>query len=313
MTVQRIVFGAVLAGVASAFAAPPAAAQLPGLTAGPPPASAGTGAAPSSAPAAGGVGIAPPVYALNPTQTLTGSPALPPGTVPGMLNNANCCGPVGANGPIVYEVYAHTGPNFIIGGGPEFSGAAGFGWRVGGGGRSLFLNTAGDAAWVAGAGLNYTYNGADQSRVFDVFARQPRNPQTGALQGPDQLQPFNLRGVTRAGVSYAFGRDWFLNGPATTGTETGWNSRVGFDVGGRYETVRVDLVPIAARDSYFRRVNVAHTVTAGAHWTTEVPMGAWIGFTGVRVEYGHMWSNVIPPQDGNLQDISVLLTLGVRF
>lgn len=312
MTVQRIVFGAVLAGVASAFVAPPAAAQMPGLTAGPPPSSFGTGAATGLAPQAGGVGVAPTLFAPNPTQTLTGMPALPPGTVPGLLNNANCCGPVGANGPIAYEVYAHTGPNFIIGGGSEFSGAAGFGWRVGGGGRTLFLNPAADAAWVAGAGINYIYNGADESRVFDVFARRPRD-QNNMLLGPDQLQPFYLRGVTRAGVTYAVGRDWFLNGPAVTGGDTGWNSRVGVDIGGRYETVRVDLVPIAARDSYFRRVGIAHTLTVGAHWSTEVPMGAWIGFAGVRAEYGHMWSNVIPPQDGNLQDISVLLTLGVRF
>ena len=42
-------------------------------------------------------------------------------------------------------------------------------------------------------------------------------------------------------------------------------------------------------------------------------MGAWILFGGLRGEWGHNWMNLVPPQDGNIQDVNVLLTLGVRF
>ena len=275
---------------------------------------------PGAPPAAAGTG-------LTPTQTLTTAPGLaglPPGSVAspwagGTPAGANCCGPVGANGPVTYEAYVRTGPNLIVGGSPEISGAARFGWQVNGGGRTLFMNPTRDAAFVVDLGIMYAYDGMTDSRVFDVFARTPATTTTGAngqqvtTPQPDQLQPFRIRSLTRTGLTYAFGRDWWLGGPATAATESGFNSRVGIDLGGRWNTIRADLLPVGAPGSYFRRSGVGHGIAVGAHYTAEVPMGAWILFGGARVEFAHTWSNVIPPQDGNVQDVSLLLSMGVRF
>ena len=242
MTAQRILVGAVLAVTASAAAAQPPAAYPP-----PPPTSLGGGLLTAPSPMAAGTG-------MTPTQTLTTPAGLPPGTVAspwsgGSPAGANCCGPVGANGPVIYELYVRTGPNLIVGGSPELSGAARFGWQVNGGGRTLFMNTDRDAAFVVDLGLMYAYDGMSDSRVFDVFARTPASTSTNA-QGqttttpqPDQLQPFRIRSLTRTGLTYAVGRDWWLNGPATTGTESGFNSRVGIDLGGRWNTIRAGPAP----------------------------------------------------------------------
>ena len=56
-----------------------------------------------------------------------------------------------------------------------------------------------------------------------------------------------------------------------------------------------------------------HSVTIGAHYTVEVPMGAWVGFVGGRVQWGYNWTNVVPPVSGDIQDVSLLFTAGVRF
>ena len=322
MTAKRILLGAALL----AGAAAPAAAQMPGVPAmGPGLTTPGTGVYAETPPLTSGPGM---------TQTLTAPAGLPPASNPfpdtaplgaprGTLHQQilasppNCCGPVGRNGPVTYELFTNTGPVWIIGGGNEISGATRFGWAVEGGGRTLLFNQARDAAFTLSLGLRYAYNGADDSRVFDVFTRQPQdtNQQTGAStpRGPDQLIPYRLRGITRSEITYGIGRDWFLNGPATTGAAPSWNTRFGVDVGGRWGTSRVDLVPVPLPDGYTRRSVVAHTLTFGAHLDAEMPYGASILFAGVRTQYGLAFSNVIPPQDGNFQDLSVLLTLGVRF
>ena len=49
------------------------------------------------------------------------------------------------------------------------------------------------------------------------------------------------------------------------------------------------------------------------NWDWEYPMGAWSLFGRLLSEFGHNWMNLVPPQDGNVQDINALLTLGVRF
>ncbi|MGL6076733.1 MAG: hypothetical protein ACRC8S_21475 [Fimbriiglobus sp.] len=296
----------------------------------PKPLSAGTGSplapmtTPMTTPMSTGTATAPLLSTMpytpgtaEPLSTLTA----PPGTVIGqahpqapggiMNSSAACCGPTGANGPVTYELYVRTGPSLFVGGGPELSGATDFGWLVEGGGRTLFLNPECDAAWAIDLGVMYAYNdGGD--RIIDVFARQPRTP-TGQLQGPDQIHPFRVRGITRTGLNYAIGRDWFMNGPGFLGYEQAWNSRVGLDIGGHYGSIRTDLVPIGDPSGYFRRYSIAHGFTVGAHWNTEIPIGNWIAFTGIRAQWGYHWSNIIPPQDGNFQTVNILWSIGVRF
>lgn len=246
-------------------------------------------------------------------------PAAPPGTVGplwcgGTPAGASCCGPVGANGPVAYEVYMRTGVNLVVGGGPEFSGALKNGVTVGGGGRSLFFNTAGDAAWVIDLGLSYTYTrGAGTDRVIGVGTTPSPNAQTGVVDTPEQINPFSIRAFHRTSFNYAVGRDYWLNGPGNVGGESGWNTRFGWDVGGRWGTSHVDLVPVNNPAQYFRRSANFNGAFLGLTWNTEVPLGGWVGFLGGRVEYGYDWGNVVPPQQGDLQDIRILFNVGVRF
>jgi hypothetical protein len=314
MAAQRIRLGVVLAGVLvggpAAFGQSGSgqAAPLPP----PPPTSLGAGTPYLAPPSSTGTG--------GPTATLTAAPGpaapLPPGSVPSPWCGASpagagCCGPVGANGPVTYELYARTGPDLVIGGGHVFAGALHTGWNVTGGGRSLFFNTPGDAAWYLDLGLGFTYNrGTD--RVINVFSPAPRDQQ-GQLQGPDEIHPFRVRDLFRTTFNYAVGRFWWLNGPGYVGAESDWNSRVGLDVGGRWGTNHVNLVPVADPSNYLRRGGVSQGVFLGASWDWEKPMGGWVLFGGVRAEWGYTWMNLVPPQDGDLQDVHLLMTVGWRF
>jgi hypothetical protein len=314
MAAQRIRLGVVLAGVLVGASAalgqtgPGSAAPLPP----PPPPSLGSGTpylAPQTA-----------VGAAGPTATLTAPPgtaaAVPPGSVTSPWcgsapAGAGCCGPVGANGPVTYELYARTGPDLVVGGGNVFVGALHTGWNVTGGGRSLFFNPTGDAAWYLDLGLGFTYNrGAD--RVINVFSPAPRDS-SGNLQGPDEIHPFRVRDLYRTTFNYALGRYWWLNGPGYVGAESDWNSRAGLDVGGRWGTNHVNLVPVADPTNFLHRGGVSHGFFLGASWDWEKPMGGWLLFGGVRAEWGHTWMNLVPPQDGNLQDVTLLMTVGWRF
>jgi hypothetical protein len=317
MASQRIRLGVVLAGVLicgpvaygqTAHPAPGAGVPLPP----PPPTSTGTGVPYTAQPLAPG--------AAGPMTTLTAPPGpahagpmIQPLWCGGLPAGAECCGPVGANGPVTYELYARTGPSLPIGGSRVFSGALQTGWHVAGGGRSLFFNPAGDAAWYLDLGLGYTYNrGTD--RVINVFSPQPRDQFTGELLGPDEIHPFQLRVMHRTTFNYGVGRAWWLNGPGHPGADCGWwNSRLALDVTGRWGTNHVELVPVFEPENYLRRSGISHGLFLGANWDWERAMGGWIFFGGVRAEWGYTWMNLVPPQDGDLQDVNLLMTLGVRF
>ena len=270
----------------------------------------------------------------DPTQILTAPPgsypqiqAAPFGTtenqqlwIGGQTSGSSCCGPIGKNGPIGYDLYLRTGPSFIVGGGSEIAGAVGFGWSVGGGGRTLFFNPERNKAWALDLGVSFAYNDGDQSRVLDVFTpappfnnpTSPNDPRNGMVITPDQLNPFRIRGLYRTSFNFAVGRDWFLRGPAFTGLPI-MNRRFGVDIGGRWGNIHADLVPVGNPAQFLRRNSVYHGIYIGANYGWEMPMGSWVLFGGGRAEYGYDYTNVIPPRDGNIQDIRVMFTGGVRF
>ncbi len=304
MVAKRYLLGAICVGVFGAVGF----AQTQ-----PPPLSAGTGMNPYLSPQGTGTGSA--------MQTLTappGSTGLPPGSVSspwvgGTPAGSNGSGRVGANGPIVYELYFRTGPNFVIGGGQDLSAALRTGWIVGGGGRTLFMNQANDRAWVLDLGLSYNYTVGDNDRVTTVFTPQAKNAQTGNLNGPDELNTFTIRSLYRTTFNYAIGRDWFLNGPANVVADGGWNSRIGIDVGGRWGTSHANLIPTSNPTQYLRKSGVVQGIYVGLNWNWEMSLGATVLFTGLRLEVGQTSSNIIPPQDGNIQDLNVLWNIGLRF
>jgi hypothetical protein len=271
----------------------------------------------------------------DPYGTLTGQPnppippgppgsnapgTLPPGTYVGPYHDVTgCCGPLGG-GHLAYDLYMMTGPNFIFGNGP-LTDRLNTGWIVQGGGRSLFFNTANDAAWVLDLGLSYQYNRGKQEEPADLFVRQAPQQNTATNQvvpQPDLLLSTNIRGFHRTAFNFAVGRDWWLWGAGAPGLEHGWNCRFGMDIGGRWGTEHVDLDLIGTTGPfgsplYARRQGVFHGVYISGHISWEIPIGGWIWFTGLRGQYGYDWGNVVIPLNGDIQNANLLLTTGIRF
>lgn len=247
------------------------------------------------------------------TVTLTappGLPSYPAGTIhspacPGGL----CNGPVGGNGPVTYEIYSRTGPTLVVGG-SEFSGRLNTGWQVGGGAHTFFFNTARDAAWVLDTGISYNYNRGRQERggPLDVYT-PPFNRQTQ----PDGIHPHLVRGLHRTSFNFGFGRDWWITGTGTVDGSTHSNSRWGVDLGGRWGTSHVDLVPTANLNNYLRKRAVFHSVVLGTHADWERPMGNWILFAGLRGEFDYTFLNVVPPNGSDIVGVNLLFQMGVRY
>ncbi len=258
----------------------------------------------------------------DPVGTLTGqpmpfAPGLPPGTYPSpyYVDGPGCCGPFGRDGRIGYEVYTYTGVNIPFGPGlPERLNA---GWTVGGGARTLLFDRSHTAAWTVDLGLSYTHNwAAGDHDPANIFLRS--QPQVNQLTGvvtpqPDRLTFTAIREVHRSSFNYNFGRDVWLWGCGANGMMEGPNVRVGGWIGGRYGTSHVDLIPLNEIDGYSRRQNVFLSIVVGAHATYDIPMGGWVLFGGMRVEYGYDWMNLVPPLQGNIHNVNIQITAGVRY
>jgi hypothetical protein len=262
-----------------------------------------------------------PPGAGDPVGTLVGAPAAVPGYPQGTYpspyytDGPGCCGPLGRDGRVGYEVHTYTGVNIPFGTG--LADLLNAGWTVGGGVRTLFFDPTHTRAWTIDLGLSYTHNwAAGEDDPVNVFLRSPPtvNQFTGAVTAqPDRLVFTAIREVHRTSFNYSFGRDVWLWGSGNTGGMQGTNVRVGAWFGGRYGTSHVDQIPLNEVNGYSRRQNVFHGIHVGAHATYEVPMGAWVGFGGVRAEYGHDWTNLTPPLQGNIHYVNLQFTLGVRY
>jgi hypothetical protein len=250
------------------------------------------------------------------TAVLTGEPGVhPKGTVTSPWCGGHPCGgPVGGNGPLTYEAVMFTGPSLPVAGG-SFSGRLSVGWSVGGNVRTLWFNEPGTAAWVLDLGLSFTYNRGESTpeHRLQVFTPRPRNT-AGELEGPDELVVHTIRGLSRTTLGFGIGRDYFFNGAGFVGGFDALNGRFGVDAGGRWGTSHVDLVPLnSVENNYLRRTGITHGVYIGTHLNWEVPMGSWIFTSGVRTEWEYLWTNVIPPHNGDIVSVNILLTAGIRF
>ncbi len=261
-----------------------------------------------AAPLGYGVGVngevgAAPVYGVG-----------PPGGVPvgqetqtSMLSNwivggsPNCCGPIGGNPAIVSELFMRSGVSLPYGNGPVAD-ALKTGWAISAGGRVLCFDQPGKNAFtIELSGLNtHSVSTNSQTIPYPLI-----NPQTGA----QVLVPGTVRSLNRTYVNVGLGMEHYLmgNGFQNTG-ENRW--RVGFDAGGRYGTEKL----------LFNEFNLVHAndVTSGfyvaIHSDLEIPCGYWSFVAGVRGEWDYTFSNVAGPLvDSDVQDINLLLTLGIRF
>ena len=259
----------------------------------------------------------------DPVGTLTGgpvqyAPGVPLGSYPSpyYTDGPGCCGPLGRDGRIGYEVYTYTGLNMVFGDGlPSRMNA---GWTVGGGARTLFFTPEHTAAWTVDLGLSYTHNWAQGTRDatnLSLRSAATQDSTTGVVtKQPDRFVFTAIREVHRSSFNFNFGRDVWLWGAGNTGGETGTNVRVGGWVGGRYGTAHVDLIPLdEGFNGYSRRQNVFEGFVIGTHATFETPMGGWILFGGLRGELGHDWTNLVPPLQGNIYNVNIQFTFGVRY
>jgi hypothetical protein len=219
------------------------------------------------------------------------------------------------DGRIGYEVYTFAGADFVFGGGlPHYLFT---GWDVGGSIRTLFFDRTHTAAWTVDLGYSFTHNFAEGNKdPVNLFIRQPAttNSTTGVVtQNPDVLTRSAIQSIYRSSFNYNLGRDWWLLGSGNTGGMQGPNVRVGGWIGGQYGTAHINVDPLNEINGYARRQNTFEGITVGGHVSYDVPMGGWIVFGGVRAEYGYEWMNLAPPLLGNLSNINVRLTLGVRY
>jgi hypothetical protein len=212
----------------------------------------------------------------------------------------DCCGPIGAHGPIHTELYALTGPSLPIGGG-LFGTILDTGWDVQGGGRSLFYNSDVTAAWTADLSLQYIYNHGKPDKTINLF-RPGTSVETMRTTRPTAA---HMRALHRVNGTINLGREWYLKVPDNN---WGLQWRVGLDGGGRLGTVRLDLVELP------HRTDVLYGVDVAVHSDLEIPRGCCNFLIGVRAEWDHDWMSILQSQNNsNLQDANFLLTFGVRY
>lgn len=211
------------------------------------------------------------------------------------INGAgDCCGPIGGDGPINYELYGFGGASFVFGSGALVD-VLKTGWTAGTGARSLFFDVAGDAAWSIDVHGFYTFNGGT-------------TPPPVVINGGSRASIFRLH---RTAVGVGFGREWFSS-LGYVGVPEG-TLRGGLDVGYRLGTGHADFRPFGDPTGYTRVHSIFGQAFVGGHVSVDVPMGDWTFTSGVRTEYNHTHWRSIYPGGSNLQGLTVGLFLGARF
>ncbi len=207
--------------------------------------------------------------------------------------------PVGRDGPIGEELYFWNGPSIPVGGG-ILSQQLNTGWMVEAGGKALLFNADQSAAWVSRVGITFQYNdGSGNVNPFDYFGL-----------------PVRVRDYFRWAGTFGVGRDWFLVGQSPIGPRNA-NLRYGFDFGGRWGTSHVnlnlDIDDPLMQSNYLRRHDVFGTFDIGLHLGFEIPMGGWVWSGGIRSEWAYNFTDILPAQKTNIQDVNILFTTGIRY
>jgi hypothetical protein len=216
-----------------------------------------------------------------------------------------CCGPTGAFGPIVAELFMDTGAAFNVSGGIFGHALSSAGWDIEGGGRTLFYNPQCTAAWTVALGVTNIYNQGNDSTVNATLINYN-------FQGTTiPALTVGVRDLNRTYANFGLGRDWYLWGQAhVDGISEGElpNWRVGCEVGGRYGTAKLEATEVT---------NITETIygTYVALYTdVEYPWHCCILTAGLRMEYGYTWCDILQQQNRtDVEDLNVLLTVGIRF
>jgi hypothetical protein len=227
----------------------------------------------------------------------------------------DCCGPLG-DGPINTEVYLRWGVSLPTNAG-FFGKTLTTGWVVQVGGRSLFFNPTADAAWTIDVSISNVSNHGQRSDQMAVLRNlsvpQPTpDPLTGqTLDVTVPALPVTVSGLNRTYVNLGAGREWYLIGtghkPCDGDCGGGRMWRAGFDVGGRWGTAKLELHEIR------HRTDVIGAVYLALHSDVEFPCGGFLFILGGRVEWDYTWTDILQTTDADLQNVNLLMALGVRF
>lgn len=248
----------------------------------------------------------------SPIAAITQPPQLPPGSVSSPWSGpggTGCCGPVGKHGPIMNEIFLRTGVNVLTSGG-LIKETLQTGYTQSIGGRSLFFNPVGSAAWTAELGIDYFFNNGSKSDFeYPIDVVSPPN------QPNIQNTIFaSIREYNRAALHVALGREYYMFTPAY---QSGKNFRLGGDIGFRYGYSRLNLNTISEDGSvvdFDRRSDVYKGFFLSLHTDYEVPLNCcWTFVTGFRTEYGFNYSNIARLQNCDWTEVNFLLNFGVRF
>jgi hypothetical protein len=239
--------------------------------------------------------LAPPPVVKDTTQPASAETADEGGT--GLSNwityadHENCAGCNGKGGgmPILTEGQFRIGPAFPVGG--EFlSQNIRTGWMVEGALRALFFNQPWDRAWAVELGISNTYNPSSSNNP--ILFEHSRNVTV------------TVRSLDRTFVNLALGREWYLWAPANS---EGPHLRFGADVGGRWGSGVIQFNEITHHEE------VIEGMFGAIHADLEIPRDRWTFLAGIRGEYGFTWSNLFGPGRGNMEDLTLLFDLGVRY
>jgi hypothetical protein len=257
----------------------------------------------------------PALPAPGPAPTAADAP-VPPPTGPRLSDylvgtRPDCCGPIGGDGQIGTELYVRWGPSINTAAG-YFGRTLETGWEVQAGGRVLFFNPAADGAWVVDLGVSNVSNHGQHSDkialLHDIIVADPVMVGQGTRVPAVQVSTASLN---RTYVNVGFGRECYLWCPATFCScgkvNEAVNWRAGFDVGGRYGTEKLELHEIR------HRTDVIAAVYLALHTDLEIPWHSFIFQVGGRVEWDYTWMDILQDTPTDLQNINILMTLGVRY
>jgi hypothetical protein len=218
----------------------------------------------------------------------------------------SCFCPVGGNGPIKTELYLRAGVDFPFGPG-VYGHVLQTGWEIEGGARVLFCRPGMNSAWVVDVGLINIWNHCNRPDVqvpLTVFEPTPFGTSVPVSFGQNGLPGVTLDSLNRTLVSAGLGKDWWCSAPADA---PGWKLRWGLDAGGRWGSGSATFHEIR------HRTDVMGGAYAAAHIDLEHSCGCCTFYTGFRTEYNYTFSDILQQNNSEVQDLSILLTFGVRY
>ncbi len=259
--------------------------------------------------------------------------AVPPGTYRGpaclspwlVYACEDCCGALDDHNPMRTELYLRVGGTVPYGDG-VLADSIDSGFAIQGGGRGLFFNRRGDAAWTIDLGLTNLNNPADSGAATVTLFNLPF--QSAGVLGTGQTIPepvisAQIGALNRTYVNLGGGREWYLLGGACGTRDTPepafW--RIGIDAGGRWGTSKLQLRNIDAvgETQPVTPVKRHLTDTIGAvyvalHSDVDIPCGCCVFQAGFRTEWDYTWSDILQIQnDSDVMSVNLLFNVGVRY